>query len=56
MVPPEGSRRFFGRVHQTDRELHEYPGAYHGLFADIGHEEVLKDVERWLGSRIPARR
>lgn len=56
MVPPEGSRRFFSRLHQTDRELHEYPGAYHCLFADIGHEEVLKDVDRWLGSRIPGRR
>ena len=56
MVPPEGSRRFFSRVHQTDRELREYPGAYHGLFADIGHEQVLEDVERWLGSRIPGRR
>jgi alpha-beta hydrolase superfamily lysophospholipase len=56
MVPPEGSRRFCSQVHQTDRELREYPGAYHGLFADLGHEEVLKDVERWLDSRIPAER
>jgi len=56
MVPPEGSRDFFSRVHHTDRELREYPGAYHVLFADVGHEEVLKDVERWLDSRIPARR
>jgi alpha-beta hydrolase superfamily lysophospholipase len=54
MVPPEGSRHFFRRVHQTDRELREYPGAYHGLFADTGHEEVLKDVERWLEGHIQA--
>jgi alpha-beta hydrolase superfamily lysophospholipase len=56
MVPPEGSRRFFSHVHHTERELREYPGGYHGLFADVGHEEVLKDVERWLDSRIAAPR
>jgi alpha-beta hydrolase superfamily lysophospholipase len=55
MVPPEGSRRFFNQVPQTDRELREYPGAYHGLFADVGHEEVLKDAERWIEQHIPAR-
>ncbi|MBA3761621.1 MAG: alpha/beta hydrolase [Gemmatimonadales bacterium] len=56
MVPPDGSRRFFSRVQQTDRELREYPGAYHGLFADVGHEEVLKDAERWIEGHMPAER
>ena len=56
MVPPEGSRRFFSQVHHTDREFREYPDGYHGLFADLGHEEVLKDVEQWLDSRLTARR
>lgn len=56
MVPPDGSRRFFGRVQQTDRELREYPGAYHGLFADVGHEEVLQDAERWIEGHMPAER
>jgi alpha-beta hydrolase superfamily lysophospholipase len=56
MVPPEGSRRFFSRVGQTDRELREYPGAYHGLFADVGHEDVLKDAEQWIEGHIPAGR
>jgi alpha-beta hydrolase superfamily lysophospholipase len=55
MVPPDGSRRFFSRVEQADRELREYPGAYHGLFADLGHEEVLKDTERWIEGHMPAR-
>ena len=54
MVPPEGSRRFFSRVHHTDRELRMYPGAYHGIFADVGYEEVLKDVDRWLEGHIQA--
>jgi alpha-beta hydrolase superfamily lysophospholipase len=54
MVPPDGSRRFFSRLDQNDRELREYPGAYHGLFADLGYEEVLADLEHWLEARIPS--
>jgi alpha-beta hydrolase superfamily lysophospholipase len=48
MVPPDGSRTFFAKVRFPDRELKEYPGAYHGLFADVGYQEVLQDVERWI--------
>jgi alpha-beta hydrolase superfamily lysophospholipase len=54
MVPPQGSRLFFSRLEQTDREFREYPGAYHGLFADIGYQKVLADLEHWLEERIPA--
>jgi alpha-beta hydrolase superfamily lysophospholipase len=55
MVPPEGSRRFFARVRYPDREFREYPGAYHCLFADFDHGEVLRDLEQWIDSHIPAR-
>jgi alpha-beta hydrolase superfamily lysophospholipase len=48
MVLPDGSRRFFASVRFPDREFLEYPGGYHGLFADWGHEKVLEDVERWI--------
>ena len=50
MVPPDGTRTFFSRVALPDREFREYEGAYHGLFADLNHEEVLHDVERWIGA------
>jgi alpha-beta hydrolase superfamily lysophospholipase len=56
MVPPDGSRRFIANVRHPDRELREYPGAYHGLFADFNHGEVLRDLEQWVDARIPARR
>jgi alpha-beta hydrolase superfamily lysophospholipase len=48
MVPPDGSRRFFAKVRHPDREFREYPGAYHGLFADLDSAEVLGDLERWI--------
>jgi alpha-beta hydrolase superfamily lysophospholipase len=53
MVPPEGSREFFSKVRFPDRELREYPEAYHGLFADIGYQQVLADLEHWIDVRIP---
>jgi acylglycerol lipase len=52
MVPPDGSRTFFAKVRFLDREFREYPGAYHGLFADLGFEEVLGDLERWIDRHI----
>jgi len=55
MVPPDGSREFFRKVSYPDRALREYPGAYHGLFADTGHQEVLADVEEWIEGRLGPR-
>ena len=52
MVPPDGSREFFQKVRYPIREFREYPGAYHGLFADWDQEHVLADVERWLNLRL----
>jgi alpha-beta hydrolase superfamily lysophospholipase len=52
MVPPDGSRSFFAKVRYPDREFREYPGAYHGLFADFNHREVLRDLEQWIEERI----
>ena len=55
MVPPDGTRAFYSRVALPDREFREYEGAYHGLFADLNHEDVLRDVERWIGRHVAGR-
>jgi alpha-beta hydrolase superfamily lysophospholipase len=52
MVLPDGSRAFMARVGQPDRELREYPGAFHVLFADLDRERALTDVERWIAARL----
>jgi alpha-beta hydrolase superfamily lysophospholipase len=52
IVPPDGSRDFIARVRFHDRELREYAGAYHVLFADLDHERVLADVERWIAAHL----
>jgi alpha-beta hydrolase superfamily lysophospholipase len=52
MVPVDGSRAFVARVGHPDRELREYAGAYHVLFADLDRERVLTDVEQWIAARL----
>jgi alpha-beta hydrolase superfamily lysophospholipase len=52
MVPPEGSREFVTRVGHPDHELREYVGAFHVLFADLDHERVLTDLERWIVAHL----
>jgi alpha-beta hydrolase superfamily lysophospholipase len=52
MVPPDGSRAFVARVGHPDRELREYAGAYHVLFADLDRARVLADVEQWIVARL----
>jgi alpha-beta hydrolase superfamily lysophospholipase len=53
MVPPDGSRSFFAKVGHPDREFREYPDAYHGLFADLNFDLVLRDLGRWIEGHIP---
>jgi alpha-beta hydrolase superfamily lysophospholipase len=53
MVPPDGSREFFSKLRYPDREFREYPGGYHGLFADRDWQVVVSDVARWLESHLP---
>jgi alpha-beta hydrolase superfamily lysophospholipase len=52
MVPPEGSRAFVARVGHPDRQLREYAGAYHVLFADLDHERVLTDLGQWIEAHL----
>ncbi len=52
MVPPDGSRAFVARVGHPDRELREYAGAFHVLFADLDRERALTDVEQWIAARL----
>ena len=52
LVPPAGGRRFFERVAGADKELKEYPGAYHEPHNDIIAEQVMTDLTRWLEAHL----
>jgi alpha-beta hydrolase superfamily lysophospholipase len=52
MVSPAGSRHFAASAGSPDKQLIEYPGGYHALFADYGGEQVLADVAGWIEARL----
>ena len=52
---PSGSQEFFDNAGSSDKTLKFYEGHYHDSLNDIGKEEVLADIENWIGSRIPVR-
>jgi alpha-beta hydrolase superfamily lysophospholipase len=52
MVSPAGSRRFAASTGSPDKQMIEYPGGYHALFADFGREQVLADVAGWIDARL----
>ncbi|MGH7628807.1 MAG: lysophospholipase [Gemmatimonadales bacterium] len=51
LVPPDATRSFVALADPHLVEYHEYPGAYHALFADIDRAIVLADLEGWIAAR-----
>lgn len=49
---PQGSRQFFQKVAFPDKELLEYPEAYHEIQDDFGYEQVMTDLEAWLEQHL----
>jgi len=51
---PSGSQRFYDNAGSRDKTLKLYDGHFHDLLNDIGKEEVMTDIIRWVDARIPA--
>lgn len=49
---PSGSRMFHDRAASKDKTLKLYEGHFHDLLADLGREQVMADVQRWIGERL----
>ncbi len=45
---PEGIRHFFEKIPFPDKEMKIYPGSYHEVHNDLDHEQLMKDMVRWL--------
>jgi alpha-beta hydrolase superfamily lysophospholipase len=52
LVSPDGSRRFVHDITFANVELREYEDGYHELLNDIIRDQVLADVEHWLGRHL----
>lgn len=42
---------FYGRLGSHDKMYREYPGFYHEILNEIGKEQVLSDMLRWIEER-----
>jgi alpha-beta hydrolase superfamily lysophospholipase len=49
-----GSEFFYQAVGSKDKSIKLYEDHYHDLLNDIGKEEVLDDISRWIEARLPA--
>jgi alpha-beta hydrolase superfamily lysophospholipase len=49
----KGSRRFHDAVGSRDKTLRLYEGHYHDLLNDLGKDEVMADIARWIGAHLP---
>ena len=48
----QGSQFFYDTAGSTDKMLKLYDGHYHDLLNDIGKEEVMADILRWINARL----
>jgi alpha-beta hydrolase superfamily lysophospholipase len=53
VVDPKSSRECFDRLGSDDKTLLYYPSMLHEPLNDLGREQVLDDVVRWLSPRLP---
>ncbi|MEW6047962.1 MAG: lysophospholipase [Bacillota bacterium] len=51
VVDPEATRAVFEGVTYGRKALRLYPGRYHEIFNDPGHEEVFRDIIEWLDAQ-----
>jgi alpha-beta hydrolase superfamily lysophospholipase len=52
VVDPSASREFFDRVSSEDKTLLLYPKMLHEPLNDVGREQVLDDMGRWIEPRL----
>jgi alpha-beta hydrolase superfamily lysophospholipase len=52
VVDPSASREFFDRVSAEDKTLLLYPKMLHEPLNDVGREQVLDDMARWIEPRL----
>lgn len=49
---PKGSQLFYDTAGSQDKTLKLYDGHVHDLLNDVGKEQVLADIQAWIGARV----
>jgi acylglycerol lipase len=47
-----GSQHFYEMAGSTDKTLKLYEGGFHDLLNDVGKQEVMSDIERWIDAHL----
>jgi acylglycerol lipase len=60
VTKPSGSKEFYERAGSSDKTLRLYEGHFHDLLADVGKQQVMADIQAWIGAHLetvePSRR
>ena len=48
---PSGSQLFYDTAGSSDKTLKLYEGHFHDLLNDVGKEQVMADIQRWIAER-----
>jgi alpha-beta hydrolase superfamily lysophospholipase len=51
---PSGSQHFYDMAGSADKTLKLYEGGFHDLLNDLDKSVVIRDVQDWIGNRLPA--
>ena len=52
IIPMQGTESFYSKVVFADKKLEIYQGGFHEPHNDLQQQEVFRDIEKWLDSRL----
>ena len=52
VTKPSGSKEFYEKAGSSDKTLKLYEGHFHDLLADVGKEQVMADIQAWIGAHL----
>lgn len=55
LVDPSGARKLIDTISSEDKEIHEYPGAFHNVMVELQDvkKHCLENIESWIHRHIP---
>jgi lysophospholipase len=52
IAEPAANRKFFESLGATDKKFKEYPGMLHECLNELGKDEVVADIVRWISAHL----
>ncbi len=52
IAAPAAARKFFEQLGASDKKFKEYPGMLHEVLNELGKDEVVADIVRWISAHL----